>query len=105
MEVRDVVKEAAGMVAREARLSKRAVLKPKGRSARRLRQNAMYLAVVGYGARLSHVAEVLGVSHYTVQYALGRVEDRRDDNDFDHWIGARERQLQDLLGVAEEMVA
>ncbi len=56
------------------------------------RQVAMYLAHVAWGLSLTEVGQVFARDRTTVAHACGRVEDLRDDADFD-------RSLELLEGV------
>lgn len=59
------------------------------------RQVAMYLTHVGFELSLNRVAAAFERDRSTVGYACHRVEDRRDDPDFDAWIGAMEAALRE----------
>ena len=74
-----VYRRAVAVVARAERLKVRDVLCPRGWHARRARQTAVYLAVTEGNAPLRRVARAVGCSLHTVQKALRRVEDLRDD--------------------------
>lgn len=50
------------------------------------RQAAMYLAHVALGISLSAIGMIFGRDHSTVAHGCRRVEDRRDDPDFDALI-------------------
>ena len=59
------------------------------------RQVAMYLCHVAFNLSLARVAVAFGRDRTTVTHACHAVEDRREDERFDHWIGALEAMLQD----------
>lgn len=59
------------------------------------RQAAMYLCHVAFELSLSRVAQAFGRDRSTVAHACHRIEDRRDDPDFDDWIGALEAALRE----------
>ncbi len=58
------------------------------------RQVAMYLLHVGFGMSLARVAGAFGRDRSTASYACHRVEDARDDPDFDSMIEALEEALR-----------
>ena len=60
------------------------------RNAAFARQVAMYLAHAGLGMSLSRVAYAFGRDRSTVAHACHLVEDKRDDAEFDEWVGALE---------------
>ncbi len=68
-----------------------------GRHPRRMsfiRQVAMYLLHVGFGMSLARVAHAFGRDRSTAAYACHRVEDARDDPDFDSRVEALEEALR-----------
>ena len=60
------------------------------------RQTAMYLAHVACGMSLARVAAAFSRDRSTVAHACHRIEDQRDDETFDVWIG----QLEDSVRAA-----
>jgi chromosomal replication initiation ATPase DnaA len=60
------------------------------------RQVAMYLAHVAWGLSLTEVGQVFARDRTTVSYACGRVEDMRDDADFDRSLDLLEGVLRAL---------
>jgi chromosomal replication initiation ATPase DnaA len=58
------------------------------------RQVAMYLCHVSFEFSLSRVASSFGRDRSTVAHACHLIEDRRDNPDFDAWIGALEAMLR-----------
>ena len=61
------------------------------------RQVAMYLAHVAWGLSLTEVGQVFARDRTTVSHACGRVEDMRDDADFDRSLDLLEGVLHALL--------
>ncbi|MEP1143186.1 MAG: helix-turn-helix domain-containing protein [Henriciella sp.] len=59
----------------------------------RARQVAMYLTHVGLGKSLSRVAIAFERDRSTVAHACHRIEEMRDDIDFDAWLEALEEGL------------
>lgn len=62
------------------------------------RQLAMYLAHVGLGVPQHQVALGFARHRRTVAHACNRVEDRRDDADFDAQLNDIERQIRWAVG-------
>jgi hypothetical protein len=60
------------------------------------RQVAMYLAHVAWGLSMTEVGQVFARDRTTVSYACGRVEDMRDDADFDRSLDLLESVLRAL---------
>lgn len=58
------------------------------------RQVAMYLCHVAFEQSLARVAVAFGRDRSTVAHACHAIEDRRDDDAFDDWIGALEAMLR-----------
>lgn len=58
------------------------------------RQVAMYLCHVALGMSLSRVGAAFGRDRSTVAYACHAMEERRDDPDFDDWIGDLEEAMR-----------
>ena len=56
-----------------------------------IRQIAMYVCHVALQMRMSTIGEGFGRDRSTVAHACAVVEDRRDDRDFDEFVGAMER--------------
>jgi len=59
------------------------------------RQVAIYLCHVGFEFSLARVAAAFGRDRSTVAHACHAIEDRRDDAQFDLWIGGLEAMLQE----------
>lgn len=59
----------------------------------RARQVAMYLSHVGLGMSLARVALAFERDRSTVAHACHRIEEMRDDSDFDIWLDALEQGL------------
>lgn len=91
------VELAAGMAAYALGVAQPDILNPGRGSPDTVfaRQVAMYLSHVGFALSLARVAEAFGRDRSTVAHACHAIEDRRDDDAFDRWIGALERMLQD----------
>lgn len=58
------------------------------------RQVAAYLCHVGFEMSLARIAHAFGRDRSTIAYACHAIEDRREDAQFDLWIGALEAMLQ-----------
>lgn len=58
------------------------------------RQVAMYLCHVGVELSLARVAAAFGRDRSTVAHACHAIEDRRDEGQFDLWIGALEAMMR-----------
>lgn len=58
------------------------------------RQVSMYLCHVAFELSLGRVAAAFGRDRSTVAHACHAIEDRRDDDRFDDWIGALEAMLR-----------
>ena len=58
------------------------------------RQVAMYLCHVALGMSLSRVGAAFARDRSTVAHACHAMEERRDDPDFDDWIGDLEEALR-----------
>ncbi len=67
----------------------------------RTRQIAMYLSHVAFSMSIGRVANAFGRHNTTVAYACGRVEDCRDDPDFDAWM----ERLETAARAAPQMDA
>lgn len=67
------------------------------------RQIAIYLLVAGLGLERQSVAQMVGRHHSTVEHAMGIIESRRDDPDFDAAMTRLELELR--LSVAAEDIA
>ena len=59
----------------------------------RARQTAMYLTHVGLGMSLSRVAAAFERDRSTVAYACHRIEEMRDEAEFDIWLETLEQGL------------
>lgn len=66
----------------------------RSREAALARQVAMYLSHVAFELPLSRVAQAFGRDRSTAAYACHRIEDRRDDREFDAWMDALEESLR-----------
>lgn len=66
----------------------------RSREAALARQAAMYLAHVAFELSLSRVAQAFGRDRSTAAHACHRIEDRRDDHEFDAWMDALEDSLR-----------
>jgi chromosomal replication initiation ATPase DnaA len=64
------------------------------------RQVAMYLCQVGFELSLARVAVAFHRDRSTVAHACHAIEDRRDDDQFDQWIGALEAMLSEAPRAA-----
>lgn len=58
------------------------------------RQLAMYLCHVAFELSLARVASAFGRDRSTVAHACHAIEDRRDEAQFDLWMGALEQMLR-----------
>jgi chromosomal replication initiation ATPase DnaA len=58
------------------------------------RQVAMYLCHVVFEWSLARVAQAFGRDRSTVAHTCHTIEDRRDDDAFDDWIGALEQSVR-----------
>src|SRR5690606_4717398 len=58
------------------------------------RQLAMYLCHVGFELSLSRVASAFGRDRSTVAHACHAIEDRRDEPQFDLWMGSLETMMR-----------
>lgn len=72
----------------------------RSREAALARQAAMYLAHVAFELPLSRVAMAFGRDRSTAAHACHRIEDRRDDRDFDAWMEALEESLRSTPRIA-----
>jgi Bacterial dnaA protein helix-turn-helix len=59
------------------------------------RQVAIYIAHVAFELSLARVAIAFGRDRSTVAHACHVIEDRREDEAFDDWIGALEASLRE----------
>lgn len=57
------------------------------------RQVAMYLCYVGFEWSLARVASAFARDRSTVSHACHAIEDRREDSQFDLWMGSLETML------------
>lgn len=83
---RRAVRRAASVVARHQGVPVSAILSPRGWAARRARQVALYLAVTVDDVPVRHVARAEGLAHSGIQRTLARIEDRRDDPEFNAFM-------------------
>jgi chromosomal replication initiation ATPase DnaA len=58
------------------------------------RQVAAYLCHVGFELSLARIAAAFGRDRSTIAHACHTIEDRREDAQFDLWIGGLEAMLQ-----------
>ncbi len=96
--VTSLVAMATGVPAREIFAPTRARA-----PAARARQIAMYLAHVGFAWPMARVAAAFGRDRTTASHACHRIEDMRDDADFDARLAAMEaclRQAPEPSGLA-----
>ncbi|MGE0698282.1 MAG: hypothetical protein AB7O57_04230, partial [Hyphomicrobiaceae bacterium] len=72
-----------------------AILIPRGgrRQVQRARQVALYLAVTGLDVCRSHAAQAVGISHQYGMRVVSKIEDLREDPEFDIWIASLEERL------------
>jgi len=86
---------AASLVAYALELKAEKILLPdRGpRELVRARQIAMYLMHVGLGVSLARVASGFERDRSTVAHACHRIEEMRDDRDFDLWLDTLELSL------------
>jgi chromosomal replication initiation ATPase DnaA len=66
----------------------------RSREAALARQVAMYLSHVAFELPISRVAQAFGRDRSTAAHACHRIEDRRDDRDFDACLDALEESLR-----------
>ena len=59
------------------------------------RQVAMYLCHTAFELSLARVAVAFERDRSTVAHACHSIEDRRDEPQFDHWMGSLETMLRD----------
>ncbi len=69
-------------------------LKRGAASAAFARQVAIYLCHVGFELSLARIAAAFGRDRSTVAYACHAIEDRREEPQFDLWIGGLEAMLR-----------
>lgn len=86
---------AAAVVANDVGLGVDEIISPRGWPAKRARQTAIYLTVVACNVARMQVARVAGVRLWTVQSALARLEDARDDPGVDR----RLTQLEEVMAA------
>lgn len=65
------------------------------------RQVAIYLCHVAFELSLARIAIAFGRDRSTVAHACHTVEDLRDDEAFDGWIGALEAMLRKAPALAQ----
>lgn len=68
----------------------------------RARQIAMYVANVVCGVGVTACAHAFGRDRSTVTYACHRIEDERDDPDFDKRLDALERLIRAEGGLSDD---
>ena len=81
------------MAARIERVRVADILRPRGREARRRRHLALYLAHVGLGLPLKHIARAVPCQRNIVRKMVREIEDQRDDPRIDQRISALEEAL------------
>lgn len=86
-------RRAVAVVARAHRVPVTEVLSPRGLPARRRRQLAAYLAVVGLNQSIKPVARAAGLESKTIRHALARLEDLRDLPEIDERLALLEARL------------
>ncbi len=69
------------------------------------RQVAMYLCHVGFELSLARVALAFERDRSTVAHACHAIEDRREEPQFDLWIGALEAMLRNAPAPVAAMAA
>jgi hypothetical protein len=89
-----VLRRAAHVVARQARVPVEAVLNPRGWDGRRLRQAAIYLAVTAACVPKQHVAGASRLTRQAVQKTVAGIADRRDDPKVDARFARLERKME-----------
>jgi chromosomal replication initiation ATPase DnaA len=71
----------------------------------RARQIAIYLAHVGFGLNYTHLGEAFGRDRTTIRHACFRIEDARDELNFDRALGfledALRRQADHLIAAGD----
>lgn len=67
------------------------------------RQVAMYLGHVACGLSLTAVGRVFDRDRSTVAHACKRIEDRREDSDFDAAIQMMESSVRTIVGTSEAL--
>ena len=71
----------------------------------RARQMAIYLAHVGFGLNYTHLSEAFGRDRTTIRHACFRIEDARDEQNFDRALdlleGALRLQATRLLAAGD----
>lgn len=74
-----------------------------GREAAFARQTAMYLCRLAFDMSLTEIAETFGRDRTTAAYAVRRIEEAREDPEFDRMLGRLETALQRLVreGLAD----
>ena len=68
------------------------------------RQVAVYLCHVGFELSLARVAAAFGRDRSTIAHACHAIEDRRDEPQFDLWIGGLEAMLREAPSPARRMM-
>ena len=100
---------AASLVAFALRVSLTEILESRrgAAEAAQARQIAMYIVYVGCGISLARVAAAFNRDRSTVSYACQRIEDRRDNAQFDEWLEGLEETLQkaETLAVGTKLAA
>lgn len=66
------------------------------------RQLAMYLCHTGFELSLARVAVAFGRDRSTVAHACHAIEDRREEDQFDLWIGSLEAMLRAAPALAPD---
>lgn len=101
-DVKAMCERIAGAVAALLRVPVK-VMMGHGRGARvtRARQIAMYLANVAFSIGMADVGKVFARDRSTVAYACRRIEDERDDPDFDRRLDVLERLVREDEGARD----
>ena len=69
----------------------------------RARQVAMYLTHVGLGISLARVATAFERDRSTVAHACHRIEEMRDEREFDLWIDTLEQSLSTVAPMLTQV--
>ena len=95
MSPRKAFRRAASVVARDCSVPLQTLLVPRGgrRQVQRARQVALYLAVVSLDVCRSQAAHAVGISHQYGMRAVAKIEDLREEPEFDRWIASLEERL------------
>jgi hypothetical protein len=79
--------------------------RPRKQRVARARQIAIYLAHVGFGLNYTHLGQAFGRDRTTIRHACFRIEDARDEQNFDRALdlleGALRLQAARLLAAGD----